>query len=93
LRNQPDTSIVCSTTVLLLAEVRQDLARMTRWSAITRTRRSCSALAYRSHSTAAAEKSSTGSYTTSGDATEDPRSRRHRHNIANPQVERTPARL
>src|SRR6266545_2212306 len=29
------TSIVCSTTVLLLAEVRQDLARMTRWSAIT----------------------------------------------------------
>jgi len=26
---------VCSTTVLLLAEVRQDLARMTRWSAIT----------------------------------------------------------
>src|SRR6266540_1031809 len=25
----------CSTTVLLLAEVRQDLARMTRWSAIT----------------------------------------------------------
>jgi hypothetical protein len=43
---------------------------MTRWSAITRTRRSCSALAYGSRSTAAAEKTSTGSYTTSGDATE-----------------------
>ena len=42
---------------------------MTRWSAITRTRRSCSALAYGSRSTAAAEKTSTGSYTTSGDAT------------------------
>ena len=42
---------------------------MTRWSAITRTRRSCSALAYGSRSTAAAEKTSTGSYTTNGDAT------------------------
>src|SRR6266704_3183689 len=42
---------------------------MTRWSAITRTRRSCSALAYGSRSTAAADKTSTGSYTTSGDAT------------------------
>src|SRR5215207_3361322 len=45
---------------------------MTRWSAITRTRRSCSALAYGSRSTAAAEKTSTGSYTTSGDATDAP---------------------
>ena len=36
LRNQLDTSIVCSTTVLLLAEVRQDLAKMTRWSAVAR---------------------------------------------------------
>ena len=43
---------------------------MTRWSAITRPRRSCSALAYGSRSTAAAKKISTGSYTTSGDATE-----------------------
>ncbi|MGH3025236.1 MAG: hypothetical protein ACRDLR_02170 [Gaiellaceae bacterium] len=42
---------------------------MTRWSAITRTRRGCSALAYGSRSTAAAEKN--GSYTTSGDATQD----------------------
>ena len=42
---------------------------MTRWSAITRTRRSCSALAYGSRSTAAAGKTSTRSYTTSGDAT------------------------
>src|SRR6266545_6486910 len=42
---------------------------MTRWSAITRTRRSRSALAYGSRSTAAAETTSTGSYTTSGDAT------------------------
>ena len=36
----------------------------------TRTRRSCSALAYGSRSTAAAEKTSTGSYTTSRDATD-----------------------
>ena len=42
---------------------------MTRWSAITRTRRSYSALAYGSRSTAAAETTSTGSYTTSWDAT------------------------
>jgi hypothetical protein len=42
---------------------------MTRWSAITRTRRSCSALAHGSRSTAAAEKTSTGTYTTNGDAT------------------------
>jgi hypothetical protein len=42
---------------------------MTRWSATTRTRRNCSALAYGSRSTAAAEKTSTSSYTTSGDAT------------------------
>jgi hypothetical protein len=42
---------------------------MTRWSAITGPRRSCSALAYGSRSTAAAEKTSTRSYTTSGDAT------------------------
>jgi hypothetical protein len=43
---------------------------MTRRSAITPARRSCSALAYGSRSTAPAERSSTGSYTTSGDATE-----------------------
>src|SRR6266536_160501 len=42
---------------------------MTRWSAITRTRRSRSALAYGSRSTAAAKKTSTRSYTTSRDAT------------------------
>jgi uncharacterized protein YdhG (YjbR/CyaY superfamily) len=42
---------------------------MTRWSAITPTRRSYSALAYGSRSTAAAEKTSTRSYTTSRDAT------------------------
>ena len=34
-----------------------------------RTRRSRSALAYGSHSTATAETTSTGSYTTNGDAT------------------------
>ena len=43
---------------------------MTRWSAITRTRGRRSALAYGSRSTTAAEETtSTGSYTTSGDAT------------------------
>src|SRR5215210_1244357 len=42
---------------------------MTRWSAITPTRRSCSALAYGSRSKATADKTSTGSYTTSRDAT------------------------
>ena len=42
---------------------------MTRWSAITRPRRSRSALAYGSRSTATAETTSTGSYTTNGDAT------------------------
>jgi len=42
---------------------------MTRWSATTPTRRSCSALAYGSRSTAAAENTSTSSYTTTGDAT------------------------
>jgi hypothetical protein len=61
---------------------------MTRWSAITRTRRSCSALAYGSRSTAAAEKSSTGSHTTNGDATAS-RSRRMKgsadHAIAEPR--------
>ncbi|WP_220150652.1 hypothetical protein, partial [Gaiella occulta] len=41
----------------------------TRWSATTPTRRNCSALAYGSRSTAAAERISTGSYTTSWDAT------------------------
>src|SRR5215211_4152507 len=35
LRNQLSKSIVLSTTVLLLARLRQDGARMTRWSAIT----------------------------------------------------------
>jgi hypothetical protein len=45
---------------------------MTRWSAITWTRRSCSALAYGSRSTAAAEKTSSRSHTTSGDATPRP---------------------
>ena len=45
---------------------------MTRWSAITRTRRSRSTLAYGSRSTATAETTSTGSYTTSGDATHEP---------------------
>jgi DDE superfamily endonuclease len=43
---------------------------MTRWSAITPTRRSCSALAHGSRSTAAAEKTSTRSYTTTRDATQ-----------------------
>src|SRR6266540_2371876 len=42
---------------------------MTRWSAITRTRAHRSALAYGSRSTTGAETTSTGSYTTSGDAT------------------------
>src|SRR6266542_821618 len=42
---------------------------MTRWSAITRTRARRSALAYGSRSTTGAETTSTGSYTTSGDAT------------------------
>jgi hypothetical protein len=42
---------------------------MTRWSAITGPRRSGSALAYRSRSTATAETNSTTSYTTSRDAT------------------------
>jgi len=42
--------------VLLLAHVfDRDFARMTRWSAITRTRGRRSALAYGSHSTTAAE--------------------------------------
>jgi hypothetical protein len=44
---------------------------MTRWSAITRTRGRRSALAYGSRSaTAAEETTSTGSYTTSRDATD-----------------------
>src|SRR6266540_6713818 len=43
---------------------------MTRWSAITRTRARRSALAYGSRSTTGAETTSTGSYTTSGDATQ-----------------------
>jgi hypothetical protein len=42
---------------------------MTRWSAISRTRRSRSALAYGSRFPAAAATTSIGSYTTSGDAT------------------------
>ena len=69
MRNQPDTSIVCSTTVLLLNECltgpREDDAVVS----YHRTRRSRSALAYGEHSTAAATTTSPDSYTTSGDAT------------------------
>jgi hypothetical protein len=58
-----------STTVLLLNESwtrpREDDAVVS----YHRTRRSRSALAYGSRSTATAQKTSTGSYTTSGDAT------------------------
>jgi len=58
---------------------------MTRWSATTPTRRSCSALAYGSRSTAAAENTSTSSYTTTGDATPTIRGYRIlRHRIVNP---------
>src|ERR687886_464290 len=57
---------MCSTTVLLLACLSADLARMTRWS--LERARSCSALAYGSRSTAVATASAP-SYTTSGDAT------------------------
>src|SRR5919199_1429313 len=57
---------MCSTTVLLLACLSADFARMTRWS--LERARSCSALAYGSRSTAAATASAP-SYTTSGDAT------------------------
>jgi len=61
---------VVSTTVLLLASsFAKRLARMTPWSAITRTRRSRSALAYGSRSTATADTTSSCSYTTSRDAT------------------------
>src|SRR5918911_349827 len=57
---------MCSTTVLLLACLSADCARMTRWS--LERARGCSALAYGSRSTAAATASAPW-YTTSGDAT------------------------
>src|ERR671929_1018469 len=57
---------MCSTTVLLLACLSADCARMTRWS--LERARGCSALAYGSRSTAAATAPAP-SYTTSGDAT------------------------